>query len=145
MLDLLESRPGLAVKLSGRAGDEDRPFLAEAELADRIAAGGDLPELPEGQSAGLLGRGRIKSALEKRAQGEPVSLSKEDQAQLRRYLSQVEVPDERYRRLARDRARAAQRYILGTERVDPSRVELTDPGRGAPGVRFSFDAIPLPD
>ena len=145
LVDLLESRPGLAVKLSGQAGDEDRLFLAEAELADRIAAGGDLPELPDDQAAGLLGRGRIKRALEKRAESQTLSLSEEDQVHLRRYLAQVEVPDERYHDLARDRARAAQRHILATERVDASRVELTDPGRGTPGVDFTFDAIPLPD
>jgi hypothetical protein len=145
LMALLESRPGLAVKLAGQAGDEDRPFLAEAELADQLASGGDLPELPDGQGAGLLGRGRIKGALEKRAEGKPLSLSEEDQVHLRRYLAQVEVPDERYRELARDRARAAQRHILATERVDASRVELADPGRGSPGVDFSFDAIPIPD
>jgi hypothetical protein len=145
LVDLLESRPGLAVKLSGQAGDEDRLFLAEGELADRIAAGGDLPELRDDQGAGFLGRGRIKRALQKRAEGKPSSLSQEDQASLRRYVAQVEVPDERYRRLGRDRGRAAQRYILGTGRVDASRVELTDPGRGAPGVHFSFDTIPFPD
>jgi hypothetical protein len=145
LLDLLESRPGLAVKLAGQAGEEDLPFLAEAELADQIAAGGDLPELPDGQGAGLLGRGRIKGALEKRAKGEPLSLSEEDQAHLRRYLAQVEVSDERYDELARERSRATQRYILGTERIDASRVELSDPRRGPPGVDFSFDAIPVPD
>jgi hypothetical protein len=145
LMALLESRPGLAVKLAGQAGDEDRPFLAEAELADQLAAGGDLPELPDGQGAGLLGRGRIKGALGKRAEGKPLSLSEEDRAHLRLYLAQVEVPDERYDELARDRARAAQRAILATERVDASRVELADPGRGAPGVDFSFDAIPIPD
>jgi len=145
LMALLESRPGLAVKLAGQAGDEDRPFLAEAELADQLAAGGDFPELPDGQGAGLLGRGRIKGALEKRAEGKPLSLSEEDRGHLRRYLDQVEVPDERYDELARDRARAAQRAILETERVDASRVELADPGRGSPGVHFSFDAIPIPD
>jgi len=45
----------------------------------------------------------------------------------------------------RARARAAQRYILGTERVDASRIELTDSRRGPPGIDFTFDAIPLPD
>jgi hypothetical protein len=64
---------------------------------------------------------------------------------LRRYLAQVEVPGERYDELARARARAAQRVILETERIDASRVELADPGRGTPGVSFNFDAIPLPD
>jgi hypothetical protein len=145
LVDLLESRPGLAVKLAGQAGDEDRRALAEAELADRFAAGGDFPELPDGEGAGLLGRGRIKGALEKRTEGEPLSLSEEDQVHLRRYLAQVEVPDERYDELARDRARAVQRVILETERIDASRVELADPGRGTPGVAFGFDAIPLPD
>ena len=57
----------------------------------------------------------------------------------------MEVPDERYDELARDRARAVQRIILETERIDASRIELADPGRGAPGVDFGFDAIPLPD
>jgi len=145
LVDLLESRPGLVVKLAGQAGDEDRPFLAEAELADQLAAGGDFPELPDGQGAGLLARGRIKGALEKRAAGEPLSLSEEDQVHLRRYLAEVEVPDERYDELARDRGRAVQRFILATERIDASRVELDDPGRGSPGVHFSFDAIPVPD
>ncbi len=145
LINLLESRPGLAVKLTGLAGDEDRLFLAEAELADRVAAGGDLPELPEGEGAGLLERGRIKGALKKRAKGEPLSLSDDDQVHLRRYLARVEVPDERYDELARDRARVVQRVILETERIDASRVELADPGRGTPGVDFGFDAIPLPD
>jgi hypothetical protein len=133
------------VKLSGRAGDEDRLFLAEEELADRIAAGSDLPELGDEQGAGFLGRGRIRRALRRRAEGKSLSLSEEDQVSLRRYAAQVEVPDERYQGLARDRARAAQRYILGTGRIDASRVELTDPGRGAPGVHFSFNSIPLPN
>ena len=44
-----------------------------------------------------------------------------------------------------DRARAVQRFILARERIDASRVELADPGRGDPGVKFSFDAIPVPD
>jgi hypothetical protein len=145
LVNLLEARPGLAVKLTGLAGDEDRPFLAEAELADQIAAGGDLPELPDGEGAGLLERGRIKGALKKRAEGEPLSLSKGNQVHLRRYLAQVEVPDERYDELGRDRARAAQRAILRTERIDASRVELADPGRGTPGVGFGFDAIPVRD
>jgi hypothetical protein len=145
LLGLLESRPGLSVKLSGQAGEEDRPFLAEAELADRIAAGGDLPEVPDGEGAGLLGRGRIKGALEKRAKGEPLSLSDEDQVHLRHYLAQVEVPDERYDGLARDRARKTQRYLLATERIDASRIELSDPRRGPPGVHFGFDAIPVTD
>jgi hypothetical protein len=141
----MESRPELAVKLAGQAGDEDRPFLAEAELAEQLAAGGDFPELPDGQGAGLLGRGRIKGALEKRAEGQPLSLSEEDRGHLRSYLAQVEVPDGRYDELARDRARAVQRFILATERIDASRVELGDPGRGSPGVGFSFDAIPPPE
>jgi hypothetical protein len=145
LVNLLESRPGLAVTLTGLAGDEDRPFLAEAELADRIAAGGDLPELPEGEGAGLLERGRIKGALKKRAEGEPISLSKDDEVHLRRYLAQVEVPDERYDELGRDRARAAQRAILETERIDASRVELADPDRGTPGVDFGFEAIAVRD
>jgi hypothetical protein len=131
------------VKLSGQAGDEDRLALAEAELADRIAAGGDLPELPDGEGAGLLGRGRIERALERRAKGEPLSLSEEDQGPLRLYLDRVEVPQERYDELARDRARAAQRRVLESGRIDASRVELADPGGGAPGVRFRFDAIPV--
>jgi len=145
LVDFLETRPGLAVRLSGQAGDEDRLALAEAELADRIAAGGDLPKLPDGEGAGLLGRGRIERALEKRAEGEPLSLSEEDQGPLRRYLERVEVPQERYHELARERARAAQRATLESGRIGASRVELADPGRGAPGVRFRFDAIPISD
>jgi hypothetical protein len=142
LVDLLEGRPTLALTLAGRAGPDDREPLAEQLLAERVAAGGDLPELGDDDAPGFVARRRIRSALGKRAAGEQARLSPEDRAGLERYLEAVEVPGERYDALARARAEGVRAALLATERVDAARIELAgghDPG--APGVVLSFTAL----
>lgn len=141
LLELLASRPGLLVRLTGTTGDEDVPFLAEEELADRVAAGGDLPELRDDQQAGLFARGRIKGALKKRAKGEPIDLKEEDMVFLRRYVATVSVPEARHAALANARAERTRKYLLATQAVEETRISIDPPGRGQPGVEFAFGSV----
>jgi hypothetical protein len=143
LADLLEGRPSLVLTLAGRAGDEDRDLLAEQLLAERVAAGDDLPELTDDDAPGFLARRRIRRALRKRAQGEEASLSDEDRAGLRRYVEATEVSGERYDALAQARADRVRASLLATERVDAARIALVEVSEsGDPGVVLGFTSLP---
>ncbi len=140
MAGLLKERPELAILLTGRAGEEDHPFLQRAVLTEGVAEGGDLPELDEG--AGLIGRQQIKSALKKRAKGGEGELSPENEAFLQRYFDASEVPDERYDRLARARADSIRGWLVDKQGVNPARVLVADePKRGDPGIVLDLESL----
>src|SRR5690606_3456530 len=48
LVRVLAERPQLALRLHGRTGDADRPFVAQQILAERLAADEGLPEIPDG-------------------------------------------------------------------------------------------------
>ena len=69
LVDLLEARPALALRLRGGTGPEDRDTLALTELVRRALAGTDLPDLDD---AGWFGPDRVQEALAERGrQGSP--------------------------------------------------------------------------
>jgi hypothetical protein len=139
LVRLLAERPQLALRLRGRTGDPDRPLVAQRILAERIAAGEGLPEIPEG--AGFLARRRIAHALEARARGEEGPLDPEDQAHLDRYVAAVQVPDERLAALARARSEAVKAAAVSDFGVDPGRLAIGDPApAGDPGVVLELAA-----
>lgn len=135
---LLTSRPVLDLVLRGRTGPADRPGLAQQILAARVQAGGDLPSV---EGAGFFARRRLRQALEKRARGEPVALSPEDQALYERTIAAVPVPDERLRALARERADALRALLTTRPGIEASRVTVGEPAAdGPPAVLLGFEA-----
>ncbi|HKJ25923.1 MAG TPA: DUF748 domain-containing protein, partial [Myxococcota bacterium] len=137
LAELVESRPVLAVRLHGRANDEDREGLAERILIERIAAGIDLPEVDD---AGFFARRRVRGALEARGRGEAGELGAEDAALLARYRDAVEVPPGRFAALARERADAVARRLTGELGLPPEHVRTADEAESeAPGVRIAFE------
>ena len=135
---LLETRPELAVRLSGVAADADRDGLAERMLVERIAAGGDLPEI---EDTGFLARRRVRGALAKRGAGEEAALGEEDAALLARYVAATFVPPERFDALARERAQAVSALLVTGHDLAAEHVLVADETpRGDPGVRIRFEA-----
>jgi hypothetical protein len=128
---LLAERPGLALVLRGRAGPEDRDPLAEALLAERVAAGEDLPEVPNASSSA---RRRVADALAERGRGEPGALDPEGAAVLRRMVEAVDVPAAHLAALAARRAEWAREASLAAG-IDAARATLAEPEvPAAPGV-----------
>jgi hypothetical protein len=130
---VLELRPGLAVRLRGRAGPDDDPLLAERILAERVVAKQELPPV----DAGFFQKRRVRGALEKREQGEKPRLEPKDERLLERWASQVEVPDERRAELATARAEALRAALLDAG-VDPERVQIGESEPGPPGVEIEL-------
>lgn len=138
MASLLKERPELAIALTGSAGEADLPALQRAELTERVAAGGDLPDIEDG--AGLIGRQQIKGALKKRAKGEAGTLSPENGAHLQRYFEATDVPDERYANLARARATSLQDWLVEKQGIEAGRVRIDEKTeRGDPGVLLDLE------
>lgn len=130
---LLKKRPGLAVRLVGRAGEADRSYLQRALLAERVAAGSGLPKIDEG--AGPLARRKLENALEERTRGGAPDLSGDDEARLERYAATIDVPEERYAALARARAEQLRTLLVEDLGVETSRVRVGHATqRGEPGV-----------
>jgi hypothetical protein len=138
LVDLLHSRPLLAIDLTGRAGDADRPILAERIAIERAVAGEDQAEI---EGAGFLARRRIAGALRARASGEPTSLSPEDQTLLERTIAATHVAPERLAALASARAARLRELLVDERGVEPERVTVEDaPATGAPGVALELAA-----
>jgi hypothetical protein len=138
LVDILKSRPLLAIELAGRAGEADRPMLAERIAIERAVAGDPQAEAP---GAGFLARRRIAGALRARAAGEPEELSPEDAELLKQVVAATPVPPERLAALASERA-ARLRAILVEERgVEATRVAVEkEAPDGAPGVALELAA-----
>jgi hypothetical protein len=132
--EVLEARPGLGLRLSGRAGPEDSPVLAERILTERLAAQADPPPL----DAGPLQKRRLREALEQRARGEAGELDARDAEALARWIAAVEVPEERTRELAAARAAALKDALVRDHGVSPARIATGDPIQGAPGVAIEL-------
>jgi hypothetical protein len=128
--EVLEVRPGLGLRLQGRAGPEDSTALAERVLTERVVAKADLPPL----DAGPLQKRRLREALERRARGEAGELDAKDSEALARWIAAVDVPDERYRELAAARAAALKVALVRNHGVSQDRIATGDPTQGAPGV-----------
>jgi hypothetical protein len=134
---LLASRPGLGLELRGQSGPEDVPHLAEEILIERLAAGGDLPDV---EDAGLLARRRVASALGARGRGESGELEEQDEALLARYKATVEVPNANLAALARRRAETVRDALIG-EGVDAARREVGETMEsGQPGVLLELQS-----
>ena len=135
---LLESRPELAVRLQGGSTPGDRDALAERILANRVAAGGDLPDL---DGAGFFARRRVRGALEKRGRGEAGALGPKDAELLARYRTATYVPPDRFAALARARARALAATLTATHGIAVGLVRVADePDTEQAGVRVRFEA-----
>ena len=126
----LEARPGLGLGLRGRVGPEDEPALAERMLAERIAAGGELPPV----EAGFLQKRRLRRALEERARGGAPDLDGDDAAALARWIGAMEVTEAERQGLARSRAEAARDALVARHGVAAERIEVRAPLEGPPGV-----------
>jgi hypothetical protein len=136
---LLETRPELAVRLTGMAGDADHDGLAERMLAERMMAGGELPEVED--AGGYLARRRVRAALAKRGRGDPAELDEDDASLLARYVAATSVPPERFDALARGRAEAASALFVTGHGLTAEHVRVADETlRGDPGVRIAFEA-----
>jgi len=132
---LLASRPALKLSLSGRSGPADRPRVAEQMLVERAGQGEALPDL---EGAGFFARRRLFGALEKRARGDAVELSQDDQALLDRYVAAQQVPAERMMALARQRAETVRDALVTQKGVAAARLELADSADGEPSVVIGF-------
>jgi len=139
---MLERHPALGVVLRGSADPEaDRDGLALRILAERAAAGQDMPEA-DVEGAGFIDRLRLGSALGDHAGGEPLELEGDRRALLEAWKRTVEVPAERLDALARARAEAARRALLTGHDVDPARVRAAEAAeRDGPVVRIDFEAV----
>lgn len=139
LAELIESRPVLAVRLTGLADPTDRDGLAERILIERIADGRGLPDV---EDSGFFARRRVRGALEARGRGEPGELGADDEALLARYRAAVEVPPERFTALARERAQAVAARLTGELSLPPEHVRVADETEtGSPGVRIGFEAL----
>lgn len=135
---LLISRPALGLELRGRTGPADRPGLAEQILIARMNVGKGLPDV---KGAGFFARRRLRSALEKRAKGKRPDLSQGDQALYDKMLSEVQVPDGRFRALARQRADAVRALLIARPGIQASHVTSGPAAAaGAPAVVLHFEA-----
>jgi hypothetical protein len=121
------------------AGDADRDGLAERMLAERMMAGGELPEVED--AGGYLARRRVRAALAKRGRGDPGGLDEDDSALLARYVAATSVPPERFDALARERSEAASALFVAGHGLTAEHVRVADETpRGDPGVRIAFEA-----
>ena len=135
LAQLLASRPALKLSLSGRSGPADRPQVAEQMLVERAGQGEALPDL---EGAGFFARRRLFGALEKRARGDAVELSTDDQALLARYVGGLEVPAERMTALAQKRAETVRDALVTQKGVAAARLELAASADGEPSVVVGF-------
>jgi hypothetical protein len=133
-VEILEARPGVALRLRGRAGPRDQTALAARILVETASAGEELPSV----DAGFLRKRRLRGALEARARGEATGLGAEDAALLDRWLEGVKVPAARRKALARARAESVREALIRDHGVDPARVEIGKALEGEPGVRVEL-------
>lgn len=130
---LLSGRPNMRLLVRGRTGPEDRPVLAGQILLERVEAGQGWPEVPE---AGFLARRRISHHIEKLLEGEKAVLEKKDLTIYEGYLASVQVPEERLRQLAKERAEKVLK-LLATQGAPPERLSVAEPpAEGEPGVEI---------
>jgi hypothetical protein len=136
LVELLHSRPLLAIELAGRAGDADRPVLAERIAIERAVAGDKQAEV---EGSGFLARRRIAGALRARAAGEPEELSPEDAALLEQVVAATPVPPERLAALADERAQRLHAILVDERGVEAARVAVAKAAPdGAPGVALEL-------
>jgi len=140
---LLADRPVVKLVLRGRTSPEDRPFVAEQLLIERIKAGKGLPDV---EGSGFLARRRISQALvaaDKSGaarKGPPAGMSPEDKARYDKTIAAVEIPNDRLVALASARA-ASIRALLVAKKIDPSRVAVGErEADGEAGVVVSLAA-----
>lgn len=137
LVDLLDARPGLALRLRGGSAEEDRAGIAQQILAARLAADEELPPV----EAGMLQRRRLEGAVSARGRGEAVDLSSEDSQVLDAWLQGVQVDDEARARFARGRAEVVQAAITAAAGVDAERVKLGEVLEGVAGV--GIELVPV--
>jgi hypothetical protein len=107
--EFVEDRPALGLTLVGHWTAEDREPTARRMLREAAVAGDDLPEL---EGVGFFVERRVAGALRERAEGGEGRLEPEDEAILERYVTAMEVPEERLRELAGARAEAMRSGLL---------------------------------
>jgi hypothetical protein len=141
LAELLTTRPQLAVNLAGGTGPEDEGAMALAELADRTAAGDDLPELPD---TGFLELRRVRTALKDHGTDASAHLEPTDQKLLERLVTATPVTDARRQALARARAESVREHLVETYGVPGARVGVEPVARTEAGVEpllASLDAV----
>jgi hypothetical protein len=107
--EFVEDRPALGLTLVGHWTAEDREPTARRMLREAAVAGDELPEL---EGVGFFVERRIAGALRERAEGGEGRLEPADEAILERYVTAMEVPEERLRELAGARAEAIRSGLL---------------------------------
>jgi hypothetical protein len=141
LAELLTTRPQLAVNLAGGTGPEDEAAMALAELADRTAAGDDLPEVPD---TGFLELRRVRTALKDHGTDAAAHLEPTDQELLERLVTATPATDARRQALARARAESVREHLVETYGVPAARVGVEPVARTEAGVEpllASLDAV----
>jgi hypothetical protein len=133
--DILAARPDVVVELSGATSSEDRRWLAEQAVTDRIEAPGGFRGVL--RAIGVRNREtRIREALEARGAGDPGRLDPDDEAALDELVAAAPpVPDERVAALAAARVTYISNLLAGRHAVSTNRVvvgEAPDHERAAP-------------
>jgi hypothetical protein len=144
LADLVASRPGIGLELTGEVGAADARWLREQVLRAKLAAPGlvgSIASLPE-----RAARKRVLEGLTARAAGQPGELSAEDAKRLDEWVADVPppAPDE-LARLARARAERAVAVLRDEHGIDANRLTVRDPhveaSGGKAGVRVGLSAV----
>jgi hypothetical protein len=127
LADLLASRPGIAITLSGAPTKSDARRLHEQALYDELAQ----PQGVLGAIGNLAQRGareRVRAALEERAEGKEGRLEPDDAAKLEEWLAERPKPtDENLRALVRARQEHMAKTLRDGRGIAAERVVLADP------------------
>jgi hypothetical protein len=133
--DILAARPDVVVELSGATSSEDRRWLAEQAVADRVEAPGGFRGIL--RAIGVSDRQtRIREALAARGAGDPGPLDPDDEASLDELVAAAPpVSDERVAALAATRVTYISNLLAGRHAVSTTRVvvgQAPDHERAAP-------------
>ena len=144
LADLVASRPGIGLELTGEAGAADARWLREQVLRAKLAAPGlvgSIASLPE-----RAARKRVLEALTARAAGQPGEVSAEDAKRLDGWLTDVPPPPPaELAGLASARAERAVTVLRDEHGVDASRLTVgeshVEASGGKAGVRVGLGAV----
>ena len=143
LAELVASRPGLGLELTGQASAADARWLREQALRAKLAAPGlvgSIASLPE-----RAARKRVLDALTARTADQPGELSAEDGKRLDEWVAALRAPSpDELTRLARARADRAVAVLRDEHGIDAKRLTVRDPqvdaSGGKPGVRIGLGA-----
>ena len=122
LAQVLATRPGLGVRLTGTAGAGDVAALSLQQLAHAARQGQPLPEVQE--EIPPSAQQRVVEALAAWEPGTPLPLPHEDHPYLDRYVTAVEITPDQLRQLARSRAQTVRDALIKLRGLDTARIQV---------------------